>query len=175
MIVCHPELISSLLPGGQSNNFGGPTHSSFPSSALATSPSPAGAFGGSPSHNMQGPTGAMGAQPYGYPGAHSYLPPQYSPQPAYMQNPSPQLPCYGDPYTAPSSTVHPPPRMPDFHPPPSAPEITTMPQSIPSAPSFNFQPSAPMMDTNFLSQTDEPPPSYSLLFPDSATDKPNAN
>lgn len=179
--ICHPELISNLHPGGPggpypSTNFGGPVNSNFSSFAMATGPSPTGAFGGSPIHNVHGPTVAMGTEPYRYYGAHSYSPAQYPAQPANQRNPAPELPSYGDPYTAPSSTLHPPPSVPRYHPPPSAPESATLsPRIPPSAPSYNFQPSVALMDTNFLSQTDEPPPSYSLLFPNSASDSSNAN
>lgn len=180
VIICHPELVSNRYHGGPggpypSTNLGGPVNSNFSSFAMATGPSPRGAFGGSPVHNALGPTVPMGSQPYGHYGAHSYSPAHQSAQPAYRRNPAPQLPCYGDPYTAPSATLHPPPSVPRYHPPPSAPDIATLPPYIPSAPSYNFQPSAPLMDTDFLSQTDEPPPSYSLLFPNSLPNKTNEN
>lgn len=182
--ICHPELTSGLRPGGAvgpypSTNFVAPTNSNFHSPAMATGPYAAGAIGGSPIHNVNPPAVAMGPYPYGYQGAQSYSapPPQYPAQLVYQRNPEPQLAsAYGDPYTAPSSTVHPPPTVPAFYPPPSAPAIPTPPSNVfPTAPTYNPQPSAPLMDINFLAQTDEPPPSYSILFPPSDTDKSDAN
>uniref|UniRef100_A0A3Q3W680 Arrestin C-terminal-like domain-containing protein n=1 Tax=Mola mola TaxID=94237 RepID=A0A3Q3W680_MOLML len=76
---------------------------------------------------------------------------------------------YGDPFSSPSSVLHPPPSAPTFYPPPSAAEITPSVTSPPANVSSAVPPatyaSAPLMD--FLCQSDEPPPSYSLLFPSS--------
>lgn len=161
MTVCHPELISNLQP----NVPGDP----YPSTNLGLSP--AGAFGGSPIHNTHHLTAAMGSQPYGSYGTQNYPPPQYYAQPTYQRYPEPQRPYYGDPFTAPSSTLHPPPSASGYHPSPSAPEIPTLPPNTSSAPPYSFQPSAPLMDTDFLSASNEAPPSYSLLFPNSSSDK----
>lgn len=149
---------------------GAPSNSDFPPPAAAMGPYPASPHAGS----------------YGYPRAQSYPvpPPVYPAQSAYVSggynNPVPQLPSpYGTPFSSSSSSsvLHPPPTAPAFHPPPYAPEVHPSPPSAPAyvpptapnipppAPAYNLLPSAPMMDTDFLSQTDEAPPSYSLLFP----------
>ncbi|KAE8292312.1 Arrestin domain-containing protein 2 [Larimichthys crocea] len=149
---------------------GAPSNSDFPPPAAAMGPYPASPHAGS----------------YGYPRAQSYSvpPPVYPAQSAYVSggynNPVPQLPSpYGTPFSSSSSSsvLHPPPTAPAFHPPPYAPEVHPSPPSAPAyvpptapnipppAPAYNLLPSAPMMDTDFLSQTDEAPPSYSLLFP----------
>lgn len=155
--------------------------------AVTADPYPAGAFGGPSNSDFSPPRVAMSpysvsphAGRYGHPGAQSYSspPPQYPAQPAYMSagynNPVPTP--YGDPFSSPSSVVHPPPTAP---PPPSAPAIQPPPfspqfYSSPSAPAYNMLPSAPAMNTDFLSQSDEAPPAYSVLFPSSAAGESDA-
>ncbi|KAG8012117.1 Arrestin domain-containing protein 3 [Nibea albiflora] len=172
---------------------GAPSNSDFPSLPVGMGQYPAGAIGGPSNSNFPPPAAAMGPYPasphaggYGYPGAQSYSapPPAYPAQPAHVSggynNPVPQRPSpYGTPFSSSSSSpvLHPPPTAPAFHPPPYAPEAQPSPPSAPvyvpptapnippPAPAYNLLPSAPMMDTDFLSQTDEAPPSYSLLFP----------
>ncbi|KAM9810429.1 arrestin domain-containing protein 3 [Neosynchiropus ocellatus] len=100
--------------------------------------------------------------------------PQPYPQPrgAYS-HPPPQAFGYGSPFSSPSSTVvHPPPSAPTFPATPPAPALTPPPppEPYPSAPPAYTRPSAPTMNTDFLSQSDEPPPAYSLLFPSSVPD-----
>ncbi|KAM8885094.1 uncharacterized protein AB9W97_012869 [Spinachia spinachia] len=160
----------------------GPVNRGLPTPAVSMGPYPASPNSGS----------------YGYPGAQQYPAP---PPPAYPYNPSlnvgppgaypassshvnggypncvPQLASYGSPFPSSSSPslLHPPPTAPTFHPPPSAPSPTPPPFSIsPTAPSHNLLSSAAMMNTDFLSQSDEAPPAYSLLFPSSANDKSDA-
>lgn len=90
--------------------------------------------------------------------------PQPYPQPggAYS-HPPPMAFMYGSPFSSPRPAV--------VHPPPSAPTLPPpAPVLYPSAPPAYTLPSAPTMNTDFLSQSDEPPPAYSLLFPSSMTD-----
>ncbi|TDH12661.1 hypothetical protein EPR50_G00049400 [Perca flavescens] len=138
---------------------------------------------------------------YGYPGAQmSSAPPQVHPdnppaypgppgvypaQPAHINggynNPVPPLAAlYGSPFSSSSSSsvLHPPLTALTFQPPPPAPELHPSPppppqpfNTSPTAPTYTLLPSAPMMNTDFLSQSDEAPPAYSLLFPSSATDR----
>ncbi|KAM7416496.1 hypothetical protein PAMA_018516 [Pampus argenteus] len=158
---------------------GGPSDSDFPPSAV-----PGGCYPPSPHSGS-----------YGYPGAQQYSAPPYvysdnqplsAGPPTHMSggynNPVPRQPsAYGSPFSSSSSSsvLHPPPTVPTFHPPPSAPALhpsTSAPPAYnisPTVPSYNL-PSAPMMNTDFLSRDDEPPPSYALLFPSSATKKPDA-
>uniref|UniRef100_A0A8C5I9S3 Arrestin domain-containing protein 3-like n=1 Tax=Gouania willdenowi TaxID=441366 RepID=A0A8C5I9S3_GOUWI len=101
----------------------------------------------------------------GFSGAYPSAPP---PVGGHYSNPVPQATSqYGNPFTASSVALHPPP--PSAPPAPSAPSIQPLPSPSPTAPSYNLLPSAPAMNMDFLSQSDEPPPSYSLLFPDSDT------
>ncbi|XP_076587964.1 arrestin domain-containing protein 3-like [Chaetodon auriga] len=163
VFLCPPELFPGAhlgvaagpYPGGAA---WGPSNTDFPYAAGAMSPYPAGAFGGPSQRN--------------FPSAHGYS----EPPPAYPEgykNPVPQQPFqYGDPFTAPSSVLHPPPSAPAFHATPSAPDIHPSPFShiSPTPPTYNQLPSAPPMNTDFLSQSDEAPPAYSLLFPSSDTE-----
>lgn len=123
----------------------------------------------------------------GYPSTYSAPTDVYRGEPVFMSggynNPVPQHASpYGTPFSSSSSTpvVHPPPSAPTLHPPPFAPEIHPAPSApfdlSPTAPRYspNPLPSAPMMNTDFLSQMDEPPPAYSVLFPTSAPDNSNA-
>ncbi|XP_068594761.1 arrestin domain-containing protein 3-like [Brachionichthys hirsutus] len=180
-----PDLAPGPQPGGAagpypSGAFGGQSSSSdFAPPAMAMAPYPAGAFGGqsSSSSSFAPPAGDVGPYPYRHPGAQSSSapPPQYPAQPAHVSggynNAMPrQASPYGYPLSSSSSSVlHPPPTAPRFHAPPSTPEVNPPPyfplSSISAtAPAYNVLPSAP----DFLSQTDEAPPAYSLLFPSSA-------
>ncbi|KAK9522622.1 hypothetical protein VZT92_019072 [Zoarces viviparus] len=165
-----------------SKAIGGPGNTGFPPPAVFMGPYPVSPHSGS----------------YGYPGAQRYSAPPpvypdnplvnaappavYPAQPPHMSggynNPVPQL---ASPSRSPfssslsSSVLHPPPTVPTFQPPPSAPSHCPPPFSIsPTAPAYNLLSSAPMMDADFLSQSNETPPAYSLLFPSSATDKSDA-
>ncbi|XP_037339545.2 arrestin domain-containing protein 3-like [Pungitius pungitius] len=183
---------------------GGPGNTDFPPPAVSMGPYPPRDFGGPVNRGVPAPAVFMGPYPasphsgnYGYPGAQQYP----APPPAYPYNPSlnvsppgvypapsshvnggypdpvPRLASYGSPFPSSSSPslLHPPPTAPTFHPPPSAPSPTAPPFSIsPTAPSYNPPSSAAVMSTDFLSQSDEAPPAYSLLFPSSATDKSDA-
>ncbi|XP_057688915.1 arrestin domain-containing protein 3 [Corythoichthys intestinalis] len=76
---------------------------------------------------------------------------------------------YGSPSSqpSPSHVPYPPPNPSTFPLQPSAP------LAYPSAPATHTTPSAPpsyMSATNFLSQSDEPPPAYSLIFPSSTNE-----
>ncbi|XP_061528232.1 arrestin domain-containing protein 3-like [Phycodurus eques] len=134
--------------------------------------------------------------PHRYQRAQAYLvpPPSYSANPASYAgppaiNPNPVAPMawgfypgtssYGSSSSS-SSVVHSPPNPATFHSP--APTFTPN----PSAPVTHPGPSAPLhaalsaplyeppsytSTTNFLSQSDEPPPAYSLIFPSSANDE----
>ncbi|KAM4576773.1 arrestin domain-containing protein 3-like [Odontesthes bonariensis] len=165
-----------LAPGYQNSGamslyqFGpirGPSNSDFPPPAASAGPYHASPHSGS----------------YGYPGIQSYStpPPAYPHQPPHMtsgyNNPVPQPPSRnGSPFSSSSSSLvlHPPPSAPAFYPPPppplpSAPQVPSFQSS--TAPNYNLMPSAPAMNTDFLSQTDEAPPAYSLLFPSSPPEK----
>ncbi|KAM6943693.1 arrestin domain-containing protein 3-like [Lycodopsis pacificus] len=165
-----------------SKAIGGPGNSGFPPPAVFMGPYPVSPHSGS----------------YGYPGAQGYSAPPpvypdnplvnagppavYPAQPPHMSggynNPVPQLASpYRSPFSSSSSfsVLHPPPTVPTFQPPPSAPSHCPPHFSMsPTAPAYNLLSSAPMMDTDFLSQSNEAPPAYSLLFPSSATDKSDA-
>ncbi|XP_035022837.1 arrestin domain-containing protein 3 [Hippoglossus stenolepis] len=189
VVILPLDLLPGLQPGVTASPYlagatGGPSNSDFPPPTASLGPYPASPNSG----------GYPGAQRYSVPQpAYSGNPPPmyafpsnaYPAQPPYMsggynnQVPQPQAP-YGSPSSSSSSTpvLHPPPSAPTFHPPPSAPAINPSP-----SPSFNMSPPAPtynslsstlMMNVDFLSQSDEAPPSYSLLFPSSATENSNA-
>ncbi|KAM9360775.1 arrestin domain-containing protein 3-like [Symphorus nematophorus] len=175
------------------NAVGGLSNSDFPPPAVPMGPYPPGAMRGPSNSDIPPPAVPMGPYPasspsgsYGQPGA----PPQYPAQPANASgsysNPLPQTSPYGSPFSSPSSVLHPPPptaptfpspTAPAYLPPPSAPESNPFPFPSPSfntspvAPTYNLLPSAPELNTDFLSQTNDAPPSYSILFPPSATDK----
>ncbi|KAM6931054.1 arrestin domain-containing protein 3-like [Xenentodon cancila] len=179
VVIIPPDLASGYQNGGAT---GGPSHRDFPCSTVSMDPNPASPHSGS----------------YGYPGAqnHSTPPPAYPsnpqmyacppgvypPQPTHMygayNNSTPQAPSpYGSPFSSSSSSsvLYPPPTAPAFHSSPSAPPIQPPPPShSPTAPMYDLMPSAPIMNTDFLSQTDEGPPAYSLLFPSSSPDKSDA-
>lgn len=189
VVIIPPDLAHGPQPGVAvgpypAGAFGGQGNSDFPPTAVAMGPYPAGAFGGPSNSNFHPPVVPGGPYPYGQPGSYSAPPPAYPAQPAHMSQryniPVPHAASpYGDPYNAPSSTLHPPPRAPTFHPPPSAPEIQPPPFSqafnmSPTAPAYDTLPSAPMANTDFLSQSDEAPPAYLLLFPPPANEKSDA-
>ncbi|XP_073323416.1 arrestin domain-containing protein 3-like [Pagrus major] len=189
VVIIPPDLAHGPQPGVAAGPYparaiGGPSNSDFPPPAVAMGPYPAGAYGGPSNIDFPPPAVPVGPYAYGQPGSYSAPPPAYPAQPAHVSqrynNPVPQaVSPYGDPHTAPSSTLHPPPPAPTFHPPPSAPEIQPPPFSqafnmSPSAPVYNMLPSAPMANTDFLSQSDEAPPAYALLFPPSANERSDA-
>ncbi|TNM89760.1 hypothetical protein fugu_003994 [Takifugu bimaculatus] len=176
--VVFPLLICphSMIHGGaarphSASAAGGPSNCDFPPPAAAARPYPAGATGGTLNASVPPPFLAMGPYPYS-----AAPPPQYPAQPAFVRGSSP-YPHLASPYgsqSSSSSVLHPPPAAAAPHPPPSAPEIPPM-NTYPTPPPYNAtQPSAPLMNTDFLSQQDEPPPSYSLLFPESSAGQSNS-
>ncbi|XP_031705282.1 arrestin domain-containing protein 3-like [Anarrhichthys ocellatus] len=196
VVIIPPDLARGFQPsvaGGpyHAGAAGGPSNTGFPPPAASMDPYPSKAIGGPGNNSFPPPAVFMGPYPvsphsgnYGYPGAQRYSAPPavYPAHPPHMSggynNPVPQL---ASPYQSPfsssssSSVLHPPPTVPTFQPPPSAPSHCPPPFSIsPTAPAYNLLSSAPMMDTDFLSQSNEAPPAYSLLFPSSATDKSDA-
>ncbi|XP_034398070.1 arrestin domain-containing protein 3-like isoform X2 [Cyclopterus lumpus] len=187
VVIIPPDLVPGRQPGGAEGPYpagaaGGPSNSDFLPPAVSIDPYPVSPHSGS----------------YGYPGAQRYSAPPpayqnnslayagppgvYPAQPAHINrgynNPVPQLDSpYGYPFSSSStsSVLHPPPSAPTFPPPPPAPSTSPPPFSIsPTAPTYNELSFAPMMNTDFLCQSDEAPPEYSLLFPSSATDKSDA-
>lgn len=164
-------------------------------SGVARCPSPRGAVGGPSNSDFPNRQVSMGPYPtsphsggYRYPAVPSYSapPPAYPANPpAYVSthmsggynNPVPQQRSpYGSPFSSSSSSfvLHPPPTAPGFVSPPSAPEFQPSPPAAsPSAPTYNLLLSAPLMHTDFLSQSDESPPAYALLFPSSTNETSN--
>ena len=142
--------------------FGGPCNSDFPSPpAAAANPFPAGAIGGAPMVSVPPPLTAMGPYPYS-----AVPPPPYPAQPAFTQGSQtyPQLASpYGGEFSS-SSVLHPPPPF-------EIPSLNAYPTALPYSVT---QPSAPLLNTDFLSHRDEPPPSYSLLFPESSAEQSNS-
>ncbi|XP_069555956.1 arrestin domain-containing protein 3-like [Brachyistius frenatus] len=193
---CQNHLAVGPYPRGA---VGGPSNSDFPPPAVSLGPSVAGAIGGPRNSDFPPHAPFMGPYPvsppsgrYGNPRVPTYsapppaytdIPPPYAGPPSVFpsqptqgyNNPAPQLPSlYGSAFSS-FSVIHPPPPAPLFHPPPSASEIHPTPSSQrPEVPTYNLMPSAPMMNTDFLSQSDEGPPSYSLLFPSSTTENSDA-
>lgn len=178
--VVFPLLICphSLIHGGggaqphSASAVGGPSNYDFPPPAAAASPYPAGAAGGPLNASVPPPFLAMGPYPYS-----AAPPPQYPAQQAFMRGSSP-YPHLASPYgsqLSSSSVLHPPPPAAAApHPPSAAPQIPAV-NAYPTAPPYNAtQPSAPLMNTDFLSQQDEPPPSYALLFPESSAGQSNS-
>ncbi|KAM9392526.1 arrestin domain-containing protein 3-like [Pholidichthys leucotaenia] len=155
---------------------GGPSNSDFPPPAAPVGPYPvsphSGSYAGTPNYSAAPPAYPDNPQFYGGP------PLAYRSQPTHMHggynNPVPHQPSlYGSPFSSSSSAsvLHPPPPSQEFHISPSAPVIQPPTTSqTPTAPTYNLLPSASMMDANFLSQSDEDPPAYSLLFPSSSTE-----
>ncbi|XP_029999619.1 arrestin domain-containing protein 3-like [Sphaeramia orbicularis] len=177
----------------------GPSHSDFTPPAFQMGPYPPGATGGQSNSDFPPPAAHLSTP--GYPAAPAYSAPppvypgypsvpgtsgMYPAPPTHMSggyNPPPQQPYpYGSPFSASSSSsmLHPPPSAPAFHPPstdpamPQFPSAPTMFNTSPNATTNNLMPSAPMMNTDFLSQSDEAPPSYSVLFPSSTTENSDA-
>ncbi|XP_047448226.1 arrestin domain-containing protein 3-like [Mugil cephalus] len=191
-----PEVVIPvvILPPDYQSSIAGAANSDFPPTVVFTGPYPV-----SPRSPSNGYPGVQ--NPPMYP--QSVYPPLPTHMSGAYNNPVPQVPSpypSPSPYSSPSSSrvlhpppsapqFHPPPVAPQFHPPPSAPEIQSPPsapeiQSPPSyqpptGPAYNPLPSAPTMSIDFLSQdflsqTDDGPPSYSLLFPSSTTDTSDA-
>ncbi|XP_037536418.1 arrestin domain-containing protein 3 [Nematolebias whitei] len=148
-------------------------------------PHPVGAFGGQCNSDFPPPAVPGGPYPayqppgsYGYPGVQSPSaqpvnpqmlagsPGVYPPQPPLMyggySNPMPHVPS---PFGSPSYVPYPPPPPSAFNLPPSAPQSQPSTSSLsPSAPASNLMPSAPVMNSDFLSQPNDAPPSHSLDF-----------
>lgn len=170
LLICTHSLIhgAAARPYAAGAAYARPGSSDFPPPpAPAASPYPARATGGAPMASAPPPFVAMGPYPYS-----AAPPPQYPAQPALAQASHPHsqpASLYGSDFSS-STVLHPPPPPPP--PPPSgAPPLN----AYPTAPSFNItQPSAPLLNTDFLSQGDEPPPSYSLLFPESSAEQSNS-
>ncbi|XP_077378786.1 arrestin domain-containing protein 3-like isoform X2 [Festucalex cinctus] len=125
-----------------------------------------------------------GAQPY------SVAPPSYPANPSGYAGPpmawgfNQGISSYGSPSS--SRVLHPPPNPTAFYPPtstfpppPSAPVAhpgsSAPPGSHPHPSAPSYEPPSYMSTTNFLSQSDEPPPAYSLIFPSSANDESGGN
>ncbi|XP_058493139.1 arrestin domain-containing protein 3-like [Solea solea] len=174
VVIIPPLLLSDHQSGGAVGPYpagaiGGPSNSDFPPQAVGPYPSPF--HQGLQSH----PAPAPAYPPVMYPA----LPPHVA---GGYNNPMPQQHGpYASPFSSSSSAavLHPPPSVPTFHPPPSAPEIK--PQLPPSydmstnaPPTHNLPPSAPMMNVDFLSQSDEAPPAYNFLFPPFAPENSNS-
>lgn len=155
--------------------FGGQTNSDFPPPAVTG--------GLYPAYQQPGNYGYPGVQspsapPPGYPVNPQMLagpPGVYPQQPPLMYGgyctPMPQVPSpYGS--SSSPSVIHPPPPPGGFHLPPPAPQIQRPTSSVPlSDPASNLMPSAPGMNTGFLSQSNDAPPSYSLDFLSSDPEK----
>lgn len=184
VVIIPPDLAPGRQPGGAEGPYpagaaGGPSNSDFPPHAVSIDPYPVSPHSGSSRY--------PGAQRYSAPSpvyqdnslAYAGPPGVYSAQPAHVNggynSPVPQLPSpYGYPFSpsSTSSVLHPPPTAPTFPPPPSAPSTSPPPFTLsPTAPPYNELSFAPMANTDFLGQSDEAPPEYSLLFPSAATDK----
>lgn len=172
LIICPHSLIHGGATRPRSAGaIGGPSNYDFAPPAAAASAYPAGATGGTLNASAPPAFSARGPYPYS-----ATPPPQYPAPPAFMRGSSP-YPHLASPYGSQSSSysvLHPPPAaVPP--PPPAAPEVPPM-NAYPTAPPYNAtQPSAPLMNTDFLSQQDEPPPSYSFLFPESSAGQSNSN
>uniref|UniRef100_A0A3Q2QEU3 Arrestin domain-containing protein 3 n=1 Tax=Fundulus heteroclitus TaxID=8078 RepID=A0A3Q2QEU3_FUNHE len=163
LVIAHPmfrDRVSGNLGPYPVEGFGGPTNSDFPPPAVA-----GGLYPSLPSCGPYGYPGAQGpsAPPPAYPEVHNGPPGAYPPQPPPMYS-VPQAPFpYGPPPSFSSSSS---PAAPAFNVPPSGPQIQPpFPSTIPSAPGLNPPPSAPDMSADFLSQTNDDPPAYQLLFP----------
>lgn len=167
LLICSHSLIyGAAARPYAAGAFAGPGSSDFPPPpAPVPSPYPAGATGGAPMASVPPPFVAMGPYPYS-----AAPPPQYPAQPALAQASHPYSQSasrYGSDFSS-STVLHPPPPPP---PPSGVPPLN----AYPTAPSFNLtQPSAPLLNMDFLSQRDEPPPSYSLLFPESSAEQSNS-
>ncbi|XP_071783582.1 arrestin domain-containing protein 3-like [Centroberyx gerrardi] len=158
LVIIPPGFSSVPQPGGAVGLYppgavGGPSNSDFPPPAVPVEPYPV----------------PFGPGTYGYPAAPD--PAQQSDMRSGYNNPLPQQASpYASPFSSSSSSSvhHPPPNAPAFHPPPTAPPMFG---PSPTAPTYNLPPAAEMMNTNFLSQPGEEPPSYMSLPPPPATEK----
>ncbi|XP_034728146.1 arrestin domain-containing protein 3-like [Etheostoma cragini] len=176
-----PAVSMGPYPAGA---IGGPSMSNFPPPAVSMGPYPvsihSGSYGYPGAQRSSAPTPVHPDNPPAYPGPPGVYPAQPAHTNGGYNNPVPPLAAlYGSPFSSSSSSsvLHPPPTAPTFQPPPPAPEIHPSPPPpqafniSPTALTYTLLPSAPVMNTDFLSQSDEAPPAYSLLFPSSATDK----
>ncbi|XP_029961451.1 arrestin domain-containing protein 3-like [Salarias fasciatus] len=167
---CQNGRAASPYPAGAA---GGPSNSDFPAPRVFMGPyptaPPAGSYGYAGVQSYSAPPPAYPGNPPVYPGPAGVYPSQ--PAPGAGAYARPQVPYpYGDPFTSLSSTLHPPPTAPEFVPQACAPTAPPSQPPPPPAPTYNSVPSAPMANYDFLSQTDEAPPSYALLFPSSTPD-----
>lgn len=181
----------SVSPSAPEGAIGGPSSSDFPHRAPYYPPSPRSGRSIYPATAPQYPASPAGACLYPVSPVHS-VGGYYNPAP---QQPNP----YGSPFSSSSSApvFHPPPpsSSPTFRPPspaPIRPEYSQPPPSyntlqpvgppnytsiapLPALPSEIYVPSAPLLPTapliteDFLSQTNDNPPSYEILFPPSDT------
>lgn len=165
-----------LAPGSLYGASGGPSNSDFIPPVTSMRSCPSSPHSGSYRYPAAQRNSLPGLLYPGYPATYGVPTDVYRGEPVAMsrgyKNPVPQRASpYGSPFSSSLSTpvVHPPPSAPTFHPPQFAPEIhpsASAPFDIsPTAPAYSPLPSAPMMNTDFLSQSDEPPPAYSVLFP----------
>ncbi|XP_006784160.1 arrestin domain-containing protein 3-like [Neolamprologus brichardi] len=186
VVILPPGLAVGPYPTGA---IGGPSNSDFPPPTMP--------MGLQPMSPHSGSYGYPGVQRYSAPPPiYPNNPAVYggpagvqSSQPTHMfgsyNNPVPQVPSpYGTPFSSSlSSVLHPPPpptapqqfyppSPQQFHQTPSALESQPSPSiQSPLPPAYNMLPSAPVMNVDFLSQSDGAPPSYSLLFPDKSDAK----
>ncbi|XP_033829238.1 arrestin domain-containing protein 3-like [Periophthalmus magnuspinnatus] len=169
--VVFPVDLFWISPHSAGGAVGGPSASDFPAPVSFASPySPAAGA------SLYPATSQYPHSPAVYSGAPRTYPGSY-------HNPVPRQPdAYRSPFSSSSSAsvLHPPPPLAPPPPPGPAhsqfaivpPTYNTLeppPPSYPLAPlsSGVTVPSAPVMTENFLSQTDEEPPSYEILFPSS--------
>ncbi|XP_056149977.1 arrestin domain-containing protein 3-like [Lampris incognitus] len=193
LVIVPASLTSGLYPSGPvgpypQGAFGGPHH------GYPAAPGP----GKSDFPEYPAPPNMYPANPGVYAGQPTVYPAPPLPIGGGYSNPLPQHPSpYGSPFSSSSSTPvhHNPPTVPIapmldptpsapsmfqpspsapsmFQPSPSAPPLFQPPPSAP--PMFDLPPSMQMMNTNFLSQQDEQPPSYMSLFPPSVSETSSA-
>lgn len=185
----------SVSPCAAGGATAGPSYSDFPSPAHPPPP-----HSGASMYPATSPQYPASPAPYAGAGAGLYpIPPAHFSGAFHNPNPQQPNP-YGSPFSSSSSSpvLHPPPSAsPTLRPPspgPPRPQFASAPPSyytlepvglnntVPSPPSYpsaplmptfpsdTSGPSAPLMTENFLSQTDDNPPSYEILFP-----KPNGD
>ncbi|KAJ0067782.1 hypothetical protein NL108_010450 [Boleophthalmus pectinirostris] len=161
----NPEIVFPVVlfwdsPHTAGGAIGGPSTSDFPAPVSFVSP-----YSSATSATSQYPASAA----------------MYAGAPSMCSVPE-QINAYGYPFSSSSSAsvLHPPPPATLLHPPSSGQAHSQFSSTPPTyntlevendhfapLPSGVSVPSAPMMTENFLSQTDEEPPSYEILFPSS--------